>query len=63
MTIVMAIVTAFTFWTDRNLDFWISHFKGEEVDVPFWLSFVVTIVGNGIIFFANVVAEIARFAI
>jgi len=61
--IIMAINAVVALWTDRNLDFWVSHFKGEQTDIPYWLSFIVTMIGNGVILLANVVAEVARFAI
>ena len=50
-------------WTDRNLDFWMSHFKGTAVNVPYWLSLVVTIIGNAVILAANVLGEICRFMV
>ncbi len=50
-------------WTDRNLDFWLTYFKGETVDVPLWLSWLAAIALNVITFAANVISEIARFFI
>ncbi len=50
------------FWTDRNMDFWLSHFKGETVDISWWLSLLLSIFAPFAIF-ANVVAEIARVVI
>lgn len=58
-----AIVWLVSLWTDRNLDFWVSQIKGEVVDVPMWLSFIVTFIGNGFIIAANILAEIAKFAV
>lgn len=51
-----------SFWTDRNLDFWLTYFKGETVDCPFWLSFLASgfpPVG----LFTNLVGEIARLCV
>jgi len=48
------------FWTDRNLDFWLTQLKGEEVDVPYWASFLVTFFGNAFILAANTIGEIGR---
>lgn len=62
-SVFLTIIALFAMWTDRNLDFWVSYIKGEAVDVPYWLSLIVTIVGNGVIILANVIAEIARFAV
>lgn len=47
-------------WSDRNLDFWISHFKGEAADVPFWVSALATLAGNGLALIANLIGEICR---
>lgn len=47
------------FWTDRTLDFWLTHFKGEVVDVNFFVSVLASLTGP-IAFFMNVVSEIAR---
>lgn len=50
-------------WTDRSLEFWLSYSKGSPVEVPQWLSFILTIVLNGVILLANIVSEIIRLAI
>jgi hypothetical protein len=56
------IVYLISFWTDRNLDFWFSYFKGVPADVPQWLSFVATLF-TPITIPANIIMELARFAI
>jgi hypothetical protein len=48
-------------WTDSNLEFWLSHFKGEAVEVPYWISFVTTLVLNGAIIVINILAELFKF--
>lgn len=51
-----------SFWTDRNLDFWLTHLKGETVDCPFWLSFLASgFLPVGL--FANLMGEIARLVV
>ena len=60
---VIGVFVALSFWTDRNLDFFVSYFKGSPVDVPFWLSALVTILLNGLILVANIIAEIVRLAL
>ena len=57
------VVGGVSFWTDRNLDFWVSQIKGEEVNIPYWLSFIITFICNGFIIVANLLAELARFAV
>ncbi len=49
-------------WTDRNLEFWLSYFKGEAVEVDLWLSALLCILGPANIF-VNVIAEIAKLAV
>lgn len=50
-------------WTDRNLEFWLSYLKGHPVDVPFWMSFIMTLVLNGVALALNVVGEILRLLV
>lgn len=57
------IIFLLSCWTDRNIEFWATHFKGESVDCPFWLSVAVTIVANGVCILCNVIAEVARLFI
>jgi len=57
------LVFPFVLWTDRTLDFWVTYLKGTTVDVPFWLSFIVTIVFNAVILLINVISEVARLCI
>lgn len=51
------------YWSQRNLNFWLSHFQHHAVTVPFWLAYLATIVGNGFSIIANVIGEIARRSI
>ena len=53
----------FAVWTDHNLDFWISYFKGHPVHVPLWLAFILGCALNCIALAANVIAEIAKYLI
>ncbi len=52
-----------TMWTDRTLDFWCTQWSGHFVDIPTWLSFLATVIGNGIMFILNIVSEITRLCI
>ena len=47
-------------WTDRNLDFFLTLLKGEVVNVPYWLSFLVTLFLNAVIVGLNLIAEVVR---
>lgn len=65
MATLIAIITIFvacTFWTDRTLDCWCSYFAHHTVDIPTWLSFIVTVIGNGLTMFLNVISEVVRLA-
>jgi hypothetical protein len=62
MAIFAAIIyIPIVIWTNRNLDFWVSHFKGETVDVPLWMSCVASIFES--IVLLDLLGEIARLAI
>jgi len=56
-----ATTISISFWTDRTLDYWLTYFKDMPVDVPFWLSVLVTILLNCFIFSINVISELIRF--
>ena len=57
------IVVLMTLWTDRTLDFWMTYAKGATVDVPFWLSFIMTIVLNGAMMLVNILTELFRLVL
>lgn len=64
--IIGIIIIFFLFlslWTDRTLDFWCTYLAHHVVNVPFWLSFVATVAGNGIIVALNIISEIVRLVI
>ena len=61
--IVPAIVIGVAFWTDSNLEWALSLIKGAEVQVPFILSLILTVIGNVVTVLANVVCEIAKLVI
>lgn len=50
-------------WTDRNLEFYLSLIKGTAVHVPFILSWILTVLLNGIILVIDLVLEIIRLAL
>jgi hypothetical protein len=63
IAIIPAIVWFLSLWTDRNLEFWFTYFKGEQVDVPMWISVVTTMVLNGIILIGNILGELFRLIV
>lgn len=60
--IIIAILTAMCWWTDSNIDYWLTYSKGVETDCPFWLSCIATFVGNGVALVFNIGSEIAKLA-
>ncbi len=60
--LLAALSLPVAFWTDRNLDFWLSFAKGEPVDCPFILSWAASVFGP-ISIGANLVGELVRLAI
>jgi len=59
--IYLFVTIPIAFWTDRNLEFLLGHFKGVAVNVPFWLSWIVTVICNAFILAFNVICEILHF--
>lgn len=61
LVIFAIIYVPIVLWTDRNLDFWVSHFKGEVVDVPIWMSMILSLFEP--IVFLDILGELARLFI
>jgi hypothetical protein len=57
------LVALMTVWTDRTLDFWMTYAKGAPVDVPYWISFIMTIVLNGAMMLVNILTELFRLVL
>lgn len=62
VAIIPAIVVGMTIWTDRNIDYPLTLWKGHAVNCPYWLSFLATVVGNAFTLIFNVAMEIVRIA-
>lgn len=60
--IVLVLLVLIGIWTDRNLDFWLSHFKGEAVNCPWWVSVLCLFIAPALLFL-NLIGEVARLAI
>lgn len=56
------IVPLIALWTQRNLNFWLTHFSGHAVHVPFVLDYLLSVLAPAVILL-NVIAEIARHCI
>ena len=62
-SIMIGVAYLLSLWTDRSLEFWLSYAKGKPVEVPQWLSFVLTVVLNAVIVTANIVSELVRLVV
>jgi hypothetical protein len=57
------VMTVFTWWTDRSLDFWVAVMSdGAKDNCPLWISFLTSIFGGPIVMPGNIITEIIRFA-
>ena len=61
--LVLGVFIGLTLWTDRTLDFWCTYFAHHFVNIPMWLSALVTLLMNGICLVLNVITEIIRLII
>ena len=57
------LIPLIAIWTGHNLDFWISHFRGYPVHVPFILDLIITVVGNGAVVVGNIISEICKYMV
>lgn len=58
--VIPALIVGFTLWTDRSLEWVLSEWKHHAVQVPIWISFLITLVGNGFVFAFNIIVELMR---
>jgi hypothetical protein len=63
ISVVVGFFLLVSAWTDRSIEFWLSYAKGEAVNCPYWLSCLLTLVLNGVIFIFNVITEICRLVL
>ena len=61
--LICSLFAAIGLWTDRNLEYFLTMWKGEAVDVPFWISFAISIVLNAVIIGFNIMAELLRLVL
>ena len=60
IVIVLGIIFGMTMWTDRSMDYLLTMIKGHPVNCPYWLSFIITVVGNGATVVFNIIMEVVR---
>lgn len=59
---VVVIFTLMTWWTDSNLGWALTEYKGTPVDTPWWIAFLCVFLGPFNLVF-NIVCEIMQFAV
>lgn len=57
---IMALIPAMALWTDSSIEWWIYYFKHETINIPYWMSLIITIIGNWVILFFNVITELFK---
>lgn len=60
LIIPLLLLIPLTFWTDRTLDFWCTYFSHHAVNIPGWISFLITVFFNILAFILNIISEIVR---
>jgi len=61
----MILVSVVSFWTQRNLNFWLPFIRNESgpIEISYWVSFIITFLLNGFILPCNILFEILRLFI
>ncbi len=60
LALVLTPLVLMAFWTDRTMDFWLSELLQKTIDIPWFISFVITLVLGGAILITNIASELAR---
>ena len=47
-------------WTDGNIEHLIYLIKGKNVDISFWLSSLIAVIGSGATLVFNIIMEIIK---
>lgn len=59
-SLILGIIALLSLWTDSNLDWMMSEIKGQVVNVPYWLSFLTTLIFNGFVLMFNIIVSLIR---
>jgi ABC-type sulfate transport system permease component len=63
LLLVVVILSIMIRWTDSNLDWLLTFLSGKPINVPIWLSAVVTFVANAACFVFNIVISLLRLCV
>jgi hypothetical protein len=58
--VFLLVYLPIAFWTDRNLDFWMTFINKQPTDIPFWISLILVIF-EPVILVLNIIGEIGRY--
>lgn len=59
-SLILGITALLSLWTDSNLDWMMSEIKGQVVNVPYWLSFLTTLIFDGFALMFNIIVSLIR---
>ena len=63
VSIYLGVVSIFAFWTQSNLNFYLSYFQDKTVEVEYseaWLTTALTLFISGLALFGNALGSVIR---
>ena len=63
LTVLITIAAFVSKWTEGNLEWLLGYIKGEAVDVPYWLAFVLTFFTNVFGIGFNLICELLKIVL
>lgn len=63
LAVLLCVCIPLSWWTDSNLEFWLSHIAGRSVEVPGILSYALTVFTNFFGIVGNLLMELAKLAL
>ena len=57
------VALLFSWWTDMQLDFWVSYLKGEQVDVPFIFAVLLNLFLGVFMLIVDIIGEIGKLVV
>lgn len=61
--IMIGLLLAVSVWTERSLEFVLSALKGSPINIPYWLSVIITLIFNTVAVVFNIIVELIRIFI
>lgn len=59
--VIIGIFALFAFWTNSNLDYLVQWIKHDNLShIPYWISFLISLIGNGITLLFNIAMEVIK---